>query len=254
MTSRRRSRRFSELLLTEAVLFLAALIAAFLMLGAYEQWSWSSAEDHETLVEYCSECHSSDRPRQYVKSPDQWRMTVGRMAGRAKIPIDDADIKIIADFMIRQRSNDPVNAFYGRCGRCHSASVLDPYLGLDSRAMELMVRRHIVEHNYAVNVWEGDMILRFLTEHKNNRSPAVVAGSGDGQYLIEDRCRACHTISFVYRTMLHDGKDAEAWSSIVRRMRDKAPDMILEEDVQPILNQIGLMKSREIQNQVPAPR
>ena len=220
----------------------AVLLIVFL--GGHERLAWRLERAHDVEEAQCGKCHAADRPHLYAKSPEAWRKTVHGMLTQNKSLGDPAKEKAIADMIIHRRSLTPGEAFRNRCGSCHDAKVVDAYLGLSDRALEMLVRGHVIEHNYAVRTWEGEMVLEYLKQRRAQVRPgsSVAAGDPESQDLFEYSCRACHTISFSYKSMFEKPRTDAQWSEVVERMRQKAPDTIGSEDAPRLVRQIIRMR------------
>jgi hypothetical protein len=80
------------------------LIAAGLSIGTTAPTSLAQTSDEEAKALFeakCNICHTVDRPQRKRKTREGWEKTVMRMKHRNGCPIDDAEAKIIIDYLTR---------------------------------------------------------------------------------------------------------------------------------------------------------
>ncbi|MBZ0270493.1 cytochrome c [bacterium] len=236
-----------------AVTLVAAVpILASVALSAHEWHAWRTDPDWELFRDTCSECHAVSRPQRFAKSPEQWRRTVDTML--AKDPdygklITEEERKRIAALLIRHRSAGAKELFEIRCNACHQAGVIDAYRDLDEEALRDLLGRHVLTHNYYVQTWEGDLIYNAIRERFAAMPRGETVSDVGSQRLFERRCNVCHTVGFRYRTMFDRPRTPAEWYEIIERMRQKAPDFILETEIASLLAHI--MRIEETGRPVP---
>ena len=237
-------RRLFLILWTSLTIVVLVPVLFVFLLGLQEKLSWTLDPAGKSLESTCGRCHESRRPRLYAKSPDEWRKTLDTMFSH----ITDADASKrrgeIEKLLIKRRSADPKTVFKVRCGLCHAASVIDRYMVLDDNTLGIMVRRHVIEHNYAIEVWQGEMALGYLFNEKGRKRESN-PGDEFAQFLFEHDCRACHTITFCYQKMFETPRKDGEWREVVERMHAKAPALIKEDDVPVLTNQIMKMRDKK---------
>ena len=223
-----RSRRFLIIVTLFALLPVAFALFAF----AQESLSFRLDPRYETFVRLCGTCHGIDRPRSFAKSPVAWKKTVDIMLSKGTIAVSENDVEQVVALLIRHRSADGQTLFRQRCGRCHSTKMLEPYYDLHPSALRLLVRQHVIQNNFAVQTWEGELIEETIAAIQRERGTPDQMEAGDRSHeAYQHACGACHTISFIYREMCGESKAAREWLEITERMRGKTPDFISEKDV-----------------------
>jgi mono/diheme cytochrome c family protein len=218
-------------LLAIAIVFLASLLG----LAAYERLSWTVTRGHAEFAHACGRCHAASLPHRYAMAPGEWRKTVDRMADKKP---DNPDLSSaaargrIAEFLIRRRSADGALLFRMRCGRCHSRGALKPYLALEDRTLETLLRQHTAQNNFAIQKWEADLIVAHVLAGRRGRPRTLGAAAAQRQFDFQNFCGLCHDVSFLYRRMCAYAHDDAAWRQVAERMRDKAPDAIGAEKIE----------------------
>jgi len=214
------------------ILVVTLSIAIQISLFAYETASWRLDRFNTEFEVVCGRCHRADKAHRYAKAPVEWGRTVNNMLSD-RFNKSKAYREAIASFLIAHRSANGDILFNFRCGKCHSHSVLEPYLALDPRALELLLQQHTMQHNYAIQVWEGELIidkvLALQRERKIPRNPE----SAQYQVQFQNFCGLCHTTRFLYRTMCEcePQKTDEQWRELVMRMRMKSPRLLKSKSV-----------------------
>ncbi len=220
------------------LLTLGVVASLGLLFSAYitERSAWSTEVDYKLLQQTCNECHSYQLVKEYAKSPGEWRKTVNRMLISKPELADEDEKKRIQELLIRQRSSTGQLLFDSRCSRCHSLETVEPYWDLHSDALTLLVRQHVRQHNYVIEHWEGEMIVKEVTRRKRERPGSSGFSRRGEQILFQQACGVCHTPRFIYRTMCKSERSEAEWRAMVLRMQQKAPDLIAEEQLPRLTN------------------
>jgi hypothetical protein len=212
------------------VLLTAAAVVyaiAFVGVAIYEVLSWSLDKGNAEFTQACGRCHSPMTPHHYAMAPSEWRKTVDSMLDRdggAAHGDSPARRQRLAEFLIRRRSADGRTLFAWRCGRCHARSALTPYLALDERALRMLLQQHIAQNNFAIQKWEGDLVVGYVLAQSRPRPSATGADAAQRQVDFQAFCGLCHNVSFLYRRMCLPPKSRADWETVAERMRNKAPD------------------------------
>ncbi len=208
-------------LLFTSVVFV--LIATQISIYAYERFTWQWDEDYALFEDECGACHSSMVPRNYAKSPEEWQRTVSRMIPRET----GHEVKQrIGELLVRHRSPTGRALYRLRCGRCHAISVMDDYFDLDAKALRLLLEQHIMQNNFAVQTWEGDLIADYVIELWKNRERVPGKSTPEIQYKYQQKCGVCHSATMLYRDMCLEDRSLGDWKKIIIRMREKTPSFI----------------------------
>jgi len=216
------------------------LLAVVFQLGIYfrEKNLWASEPDIELFQKICGQCHNFERAHNYAKSPQEWAKTVDRMWAKDEDLFDEKASGKIKALLIRRRSSNGVVLFDSRCGRCHSKQNVMPYLDLAPDALALLVRQHIKQNNFVIQIWEGELILEHLLAVKGERPEPKSTTSAYNQLLFQKNCGACHTAGFLYRTICREPKNEQQWTAIIERMIEKSPDLFQEGNLKPLVEHV----------------
>jgi len=195
-------------------------LAFFPGLIVYERLSWDLAAGHGEYERLCGNCHSARLPHRYAMAPAEWQRTVNRMAGDAA----PQTRRRVANFLTERRSADGPMLFRLRCSHCHARAAVEPYLALDDGALAALLRQHIAQNNFAIQKWEGDLIVPCVLALRARRPVRLGPAAAARQAEYQNFCGLCHNISFLYRRMCTPARNAAEWRAVVERMREKAPD------------------------------
>ena len=204
--------------------------------GAYavEAGAWRLGRGAGEVRAHCGRCHDPERARDFARSPAAWERTVDGMLVRrgpgGAAPAEDREA--LAGWLVRHRSADGAELYRHRCGRCHRRSALEPYRALGDPTLAELVRQHTRQQNHAVQVWEGEAILGHLlpTGEVPAFDPAV-------SVEFQQACGACHSSSFLYRTMCRPAREVAEWEALVTRMGGKSPELFAADRIVPLARQ-----------------
>jgi mono/diheme cytochrome c family protein len=195
-------------------------------------------EEASLFKEKCRKCHPSKRIADKNLTPEQTRALVLRMQQKAGNLISDADVDIIVNYHIKaqrvalqstlQRIVNPdaeplteskgsvVSLFLERCSTCH-------------------------EPNVAMAVFKDEVLWRETIKRMQQYSDGAISDDDAGQiinlHVSEQRtevdtfrktCTRCHTEERVEERSL----SADEWFKVIRRMQQKAPELITDEKVE----------------------
>ena|GEM_PF-4446498 len=206
----------------------------FVGMAAYEDLSWRTAKGWDVLRAECGRCHDYRHVQGFANAPHEWENTVARML--ARIHEDERTITpekqaLLTDLLIGKRSIDGAALFKRRCGKCHRADALDPYRDLPPETLTLLVSQHIRQNNFAVSVWEGELIVTEIERRQQGRSFGGTERERADAHRFAQHCGLCHTIRFLHRDMCRDRRTNEQWEELVRRMAAKAPETAVASDL-----------------------
>jgi len=122
--------------------------------------------------------------------------------------------------------------FEERCQRCHTLPNPSepPEMGWEAR-LQLMAKVANLTPT------QKDEVLSYLQSHSQTAEKSV--SFADEKLLFESKCSLCHTLDRIFLTPL----DEESRQHIVKRMSDKAPGWITQEESDLILDYLGRMPS-----------
>ncbi|MFZ5994468.1 MAG: c-type cytochrome [Thermodesulfobacteriota bacterium] len=185
--------------------------------------------EQEIFKQRCTTCHPAKRALEKIKTRDEWRETIKRMAAKAPEQIPDEQIDLLVDF---HRRNEKKNEqfFRGICTECHDLETALSISG-DIRLVDKTIVSMIERAGKKVSYDEITKLINFHNERQKKE-----------QLLFEKDCTKCHAAE----RSLEKKKAREEWRDIIRRMQEKAPELIDDDEIDFLIS-YHIRKSKGLQ-------
>ncbi|MEW6418241.1 MAG: hypothetical protein AB1480_08980 [Nitrospirota bacterium] len=185
--------------------------------------------EQEIFEQKCTTCHPAERALEKIKTVDEWRDTIKRMAAKAPGQITDDQIYLLINF---HRRNEKKNEqfFRGICTECHDLETALSISG-DVRLVDKTIVSMIERAGKKMSYDEVKKLINFHNERQKKE-----------QLLFEKDCTKCHAAE----RSLEKKKTREEWRDIIRRMQEKAPELIDDDEIDFLIS-YHIRKSRGLQ-------
>ncbi len=172
----------------------------------------------------CSKCHSPYRPFHFVKSADQWSVTVNRMRNVNGAKLSDEDVAKLAAYVASKASISDQWLFRAKCLRCHGKNLIKAK-PRTAEEWTLIVDRVARNSPYAFRTDWREQLKNHLAKHYAASFPAEAtqAKARQAKLNFERSCGACHALALSQKPQT----DALA---LVEQMRLKAPDVFPQDE------------------------
>ncbi len=209
------------------LLFFSASAILFL-LGSSRQ------DSDKKIFEYtCSKCHSLDRALEIEKTTIGWEKTVDWMRHKAKNAFSDKDALAIKIYLRKINNVYPEKLFKWKCSGCHALGKVEELKLSPSQWKRLVLR----ERSRAI-AWialdEAEDIVGYLSKN-NVLIPDQTNPESKREELTEKKCLRCH----VYETVFKAKRPKDEWQVINKRMQEKSPQWLTDEEVNLIAEFLG---------------
>jgi len=176
----------------------------------------------------CSKCHSPYRPFHFVKSADQWSVTVNRMQHVNGAKLSDEEVARLAAYVASKASISDQWLFRAKCLRCHGKDNIKAK-PRSAEEWALIVERVARNSPYAFRADWREQLKKHLAEHYAAPFPAPAAQAKElnAKLGFERSCGACHALAL-------SRKQHEDALALVERMRLKAPSVFSRDESAPL--------------------
>lgn len=120
---------------------------------------------------------------------------------------------------------------FRRCSGCHILQLI--MIPREARDWESIINRMVVYANSRIGADEAALILNYVST-----TFAAPVSSAAGVSLLERHCSPCHRLE-TYRNRPHD---REGWAEVVRRMTERAPDIVPEDKAAAIVDALEALQ------------
>lgn len=226
--------------LTLGYYFLYRSQAGFISISKYDTDILDVDIGRRVVNSKCGKCHTLERVYRAYKSDTEWTKTVNEMAELDEPNIKGYEIKQAIHFLVEQQKkrsedgglfnrNEVGKTFISRkCGTCHDLERV--FLSSKSKQeWETTINRMIKIGGSPTLLTETEKheMIAFLTQQKGEPQ------SETAQTIFRKKCSVCHDL----KTVLTSGiKTQDEWRTIVADMQKKAPDVIADKDIKPIVD------------------
>ncbi|MDP8223868.1 MAG: hypothetical protein P9L99_10950 [Candidatus Lernaella stagnicola] len=214
-------------------LWISIGIPAALLFAALFVWDAAAfgnplpTADARLQAERCSGCHSANRPFHYLKTPEQWAVTVERMRAVNGAPVSQEEAARLAAFLGRRASYSDAWLFRAKCLRCHAQKELAAR-NFTTEEWSLVIDRLANVNQFAFRADWRAQLAKYADEHLAVQPPVdpEQRRRWNENVLFQQRCGACHSLAFGLQPT--DAKEAPP--ALVERMRKKAPAIITADE------------------------
>ena len=194
--------------------------------------------------ERCGQCHPHPDPKKLT--PEQWAKQLEIVAPLAEL---NAKEKAAVLEFLQSHTRQKVQAvsmaeekrlFEEKCSLCHSLErvFLVPLTDESRRHIVFRMREH--DPNW-ISEEEARLILDYLSRvPPQARALRKKEPAGSPQALFRQRCSACHSLERVYLQL--DEHRALSWAHVVKRMQEKAPQWLTDQEAEQILQYLQTLK------------
>lgn len=183
----------------------------------------------------CQKCH--DLPDPGKPPPDGWPKRLDLMARFARLKPDEKAQVLEYLQSHAKRAVKTVSLaeerrlFEEKCSLCHTLDrvFLIPLTDESRRHIVLRMRERAPD-------WISEEEARLILDYLSRAPRAIVPRkevSGDAAAIFRQRCSACHSLERVYLKL--EESRAPSWMHIVKRMREKAPQWLTDEETEQIV-------------------
>ena len=198
------------------VLFFLSVIAGNIFAG--------QKKTVRAFKKHCSACHNSDRIYNIEKTTTGWSKTVNWMRKHAKNVFSKKEAQHITQHIIGLHPDYSKELFQTRCSKCHSWQVVEK-LSLSKQQWHDLVLRERTKSITEISLDEAKDIAEYLAKHyslKNSKNkPEPI------REMVEKKCIRCH----IHTTVFKPVKTVDQWIVVNKRMQQKSPQLIRDDDV-----------------------
>ncbi|MEW6326004.1 MAG: hypothetical protein AB1487_00150 [Thermodesulfobacteriota bacterium] len=185
--------------------------------------------EQEIFKQKCAACHPAERALEKIKTQDEWRETIRRMAAKAPGQITDDQVDLLINFHKRtERENE--RFFRGKCTACHNLETALSTTG-DRQLVEKTIVFMIEKAGKSISYDEVKRLIDFHNERQKEE-----------ESLFNKDCTICHPAEWA----LEKKKTREEWRDTIRRMQGKAPELISDDAIDYLVS-YHIRKSRGLQ-------
>jgi len=175
--------------------------------------------EQEIFEKDCSQCHELDRSLGKLKTRSGWCQTIKRMQNKAPGTICDEDVDVLINYHTR-KGRMLSDLFLKKCSKCHS-----PERALRVHGDWMIWEKTILEmkSKYGSDITANDAkkLIKYHVERQKEE-----------QEIFKKDCTLCHPSE---RSLGKQYTRSE-WCKIIRRMQNKAPDIICDEEIDILVN------------------
>lgn len=170
--------------------------------------------EQEIFKQKCTTCHPAERALEKIKTQDEWRETMKRMAAKASGQITDDQVDLLINFHKRkERENE--RFFRGGCTACHDLETALSTSG-DRQLVEKTIVSMLEKAGKRMSYDEVKKLIDFHNERQREE-----------ESLFKKDCTVCHPAE----RSLEKKKSREEWRDTIRRMQGKAPELISDDEI-----------------------
>ncbi len=199
-------------------------------------------KEAEVFQEKCQKCHPGRALLEKNISPEQARLIVRQMQEKAGNTITDADVELVVNYHARyqsqkqqeelrkslsnilgkealpvaKESTNVISLFLEKCSSCHEAERAMEVFKDDELWVET-INKMQARSEGVISDQDAETLIKF---HINEQKKEVET--------FEKTCTICHTDERINKRSM----TSEEWLAIVKRMQQKAPDLITDEKVE----------------------
>lgn len=184
-------------------------------------------KEAELFRKDCTRCHPESRSLEKIKTKDEWRQTIKRMTAKANNRVSDCHADLLINYHIRNQKK--MDAYFSsKCTDCHTIDLALSASG-DRGALEKTITTMLNRTGREPSYEEVQKLVQIHLERQKA-----------DQALFERDCNLCHSGNIA----LEKKKTPEEWRETVRRMQQKAPGTISNDEID-LLVAYHMRKSRE---------